>query len=57
MCDILKVSESGYYKWLKNKDNIDKEEINIVNNLKALQIKHKYRMGSERMVYEYERIY
>ena len=55
MCDILKVSESGYYKWLKNKDNIDKEEINIVNNLKALQIKHKYRMGSERMVYEYER--
>ena len=29
----------------------------IVNNLKTLQIKHKYRIGSERMTYEYERIY
>ena len=29
----------------------------IVSNLKKLQIKHKYRMGSERMPHEYERIY
>lgn len=53
----MKVSESGYYKWLKNKDNINKNEMEIVNNLKVLQIKHRYRMGSERMTYEYERIY
>lgn len=57
LCDILKVSESGYYKWLKNKDYSNEEELKIVRNLKSLQIKHKYRMGSERMTYEYERIY
>ena len=51
------MSESGYYKWLKNKDNINKKEMEIVTNLKTLQIKHKYRMGSERMTYEYERTY
>ena len=57
LCDILKVSESSYYKWLKNKDYSNEEELEIVRNLKTLQIKHKYRMGSERMTYEYERIY
>lgn len=51
------MSESGYYKWLKNKDIINQKEMEVVNNLKTLQIRHKYRMGSERMTYEYERIY
>lgn len=57
LCNILKVSESGYYKWLKNKDCVNEEEIQIVSNLKKLQIKHKYRMGSQRMTHEYERVY
>lgn len=57
LCSILKVSESGYYKWLKNKEYSNEKELEIVRNLKTLQIKHKYRMGSERMTYEYERIY
>lgn len=57
LCEILKVSPSGYYKWYNNKDKIDDEENEIVHNIQQLQIKHKYRMGSERMTHEYERIY
>lgn len=57
LCKILKVSPSGYYKWYNNKDKIDAEENEIVHNIQQLQIKHKYRMGSDRMTREYERIY
>ena len=28
MCELLKVSRSGYYKWLKNKDILNNYEIN-----------------------------
>ena len=28
LCEILKVSRSGYYKWLKNKDVLNNYEIN-----------------------------
>ena len=40
LCDILKVSESGYYKWLKNKDNIDEEETNsnMQNSMQQAEI-------------------
>lgn len=57
LCSLLNVSPSGYYKWYKNKDKIDVKEKEIVRNIQQLQIKHKYRMGSERMTYEYQRIY
>lgn len=28
LCEIMKVSRSGYYKWLKNKDILNNYEIN-----------------------------
>jgi len=31
MCKILKVSESGYYRWLKNKDKPSKRQLLLVN--------------------------
>ena len=30
MCHILKISESGYYRWLKNKDKPTKQELLLV---------------------------
>lgn len=32
MCEILKVSPFGYYKWYNNKDKIDDEENEIGYN-------------------------
>lgn len=57
LCKIMKVSQSGYYKWKCSKDYFDSHEKAIVKNIQVLQIKHKYRMGSERMTREYERVY
>ena len=30
MCKVLKISESGYYRWLKNKDKLSKRQLLLV---------------------------
>ena len=37
MCDVLKVSESGYYRWLKNRDKPTKRQLLLVEIHKVLE--------------------
>ena len=41
MCELLKVSRSGYYKWLKNKDILNNYEINRRDLGELIQDIHK----------------
>ena len=41
LCEILKVSRSGYYKWLKNKDLLNNYEINRRDLGKLIKNIHK----------------
>ena len=45
MCKIAKVSKSGYYKWLKNKDKISFEEILDYTLVKDIFFQEKGRNG------------
>ena len=36
MCAALKISESGYYRWLKNRDNVSKRQLLLVEIQKIL---------------------
>ena len=37
MCAALKISESGYYRWLKNRDNVSKRQLLLVEIKKILE--------------------
>ena len=37
MCAALKISESGYYRWLKNRDKISKRQLLLVEIKKILE--------------------
>ena len=49
MCKIAKVSKSGYYKWLKNRDRISFEEILDYTLVKNLFFKGKGQRGIRRI--------
>lgn len=49
LCNICTVSESGYYKWLKNNKSNDDNDKVIISKIQIIQDKHKYRYGVERV--------
>ena len=51
MCKVLKISESGYYRWLKNKDKLSKRQLLLVK-IKEIISKHP-----DNANYGYERIH
>lgn len=57
MCKIAKVSKSGYYKWLKNKDRISFEEILDYTLVKNLFFKGKGIRGIRRIKMDLEDIH
>ena len=57
MCKIAKVSKSGYYKWLKNKDRISFEEILDYILVKDLFFKGKGIRGIRRIKMDLEDIH
>ena len=57
MCKIAKVSKSGYYKWLKNKDRISFEEILDYILVKDLFFKGKGVRGIRRIKMDLEDIH
>jgi len=57
MCKIAKVSKSGYYKWLKNKDRISFKEILDYTIVKDLFSKGKGIRGIRRIKMDLEDIY
>ena len=57
MCKIAKVSKSGYYKWLKNKDKISFEEILDYILVKDLFFKGKGIRGIRRIKMDLEDIH
>ena len=54
MCEIAKVSKSGYYKWLKNKDKISFEEILDYTLVKDIFSQGKGRKGIRRIKMDLE---
>ena len=54
MCKIAKVSKSGYYKWLKNKDKIFFEEILDYTLVKDIFFQGKGRKGIRRIKMDLE---
>ena len=38
MCAALKISESGYYRWLKNRSRVSKRQLLLVEIQKILEI-------------------
>ena len=52
MCKIAKVSKSGYYKWLKNKDKISFKEILDYVLVKDTFLKGKTKKGIRRIKQE-----
>ena len=57
MCKIAKVSKSGYYKWLKNKDRISFEDILDYTLVKNLFFKGKGIRGIRRIKMDLEDIH
>lgn len=57
MCKIAKVSKSGYYKWLKNKDKISFEKILDYTLVKDLFFKGKGLRGIRRLKMDLTDIY
>lgn len=57
MCKIAKVSKSGYYKWLRNKDKISFKEILDYTLVKDLFFKGKGIRGIRRIKMDLEDIY
>ena len=57
MCKIAKVSKSGYYKWLKNKDKISFQEILDNTLVKNLFFKGKGKRGIRRINMDLEDIH
>lgn len=57
MCKIAKVSKSGYYKWLRNKDKISFNEILDYTLVKDLFFKGKGIRGSRRIKMDLEDIH
>ena len=51
MCKVLKISESGYYRWLKNKDKLSKRQLLLVK-IKEIISKHP-----DNANYGYDRIH
>jgi putative transposase len=49
MCDVLEVSRSGYYKWLLNKDSLDKEKQILDNEIEKVFDKSRKTYGSPRI--------
>ena len=41
LCEYMNISRSGYYKWLKNKDKLNKYEINRLELKKIIEDIHK----------------
>ena len=51
MCKVLKISESGYYRWLKNKDKLSKRQLLLVK-IKEILSEHP-----DNANYGYDRIH
>ena len=51
MCKVLKISESGYYRWLKNKDKPSKRQLLLVK-IKEILSEHP-----DNANYGYDRIH
>ena len=50
MCEMLEVSESGFYKWLKKKPSKrEKEEKEVLSEIEAIFFENKKRYGSPRI--------
>lgn len=50
MCQLLKVSGSGFYNWLKRTaSNRSKENQNLIKEIKMIHTKHRSRYGSPRI--------
>ena len=54
MCEIAKVSKSGYYKWLKNKDRISIQEILDNVLVKEVFTREKGKYGIRRIKMDLE---
>ena len=54
MCNIAKVSKSGYYKWLKNKDQISFKDILDYTLVKDVFFKGKGQKGTRRIKMDLE---
>ena len=57
MCKIAKVSKSGYYKWLKNKDKISFKDILDYTLVKDIFFTQKGITGIRRIKMKLEDIY
>lgn len=57
MCKIAKVSKSGYYKWLKNKDKISLKDILDYTLVKDIFFTEKGKIGIRRIKMKLEDIY
>ncbi len=57
MCNIAKVSKSGYYKWLKNKDKVSVEDVLDRIYIKDLFFKGKGIRGIRRIKMDLEEIH
>ena len=57
MCKIAKVSKSGYYKWLKNKDKISFKDILDYTLVKDIFFTQKGKIGIRRIKMKLEDIY
>lgn len=57
MCKIAKVSKSGYYKWLKNKDTISFKEILDYTLVKDIFFQGKGKKGIRRIKMDLEDIH
>ncbi len=58
MCRILRVSKSGYYKWLHYKDKADRKNYNkyLLKIINAQFVKFKGRYGSHRLTKEINKL-
>jgi putative transposase len=53
MCEVLDVSRSGFYAWLKrDRSDRDKEDVELTEVIKKIHEDHKGRLGVDRLVAE-----